>query len=716
MTYRLPRRCAGSILLALALGLLSCRGCGTDVDPVDADFRVDPSTQSLEFGRVLEGQQVTKSVLIHAETRAALTVSASVGAPFSAPMAVEVPGGGSVEIPVTFTAGNGEVTGTLVLSAPSRTLEVALHGVGVRPPVCTPSAPCRESSYSLELDRCVETVSPDDTACDPGNICLEQGRCRSGTCLGVPRSCDDNNACTNDGCSMMSGCVNSPRTCPPPTEPCKVAACDPLSGCGSANAADGTQCGDVDCVSGHFCLNGGCLVLPTPDGFLCGVEVACIPEARCRNQVCVRPDAGAWLPRWSTRVPGQPSQERPTMLASAGNLFFNTCGVPRLAVDGGDDGGLDAGADAGADGGEVDGGEDAGDPGVCALASWTSSGFDRFVAPYEEDGERRLLNVSPRGVLLARDGGLELRARLDGRLLEALEAAVQPGAVAASEDGGLQLWLDDGTVATWGDAGLVPVVALGGTGVLALDVRGTLYAWQADAGLLSVLGDDGDGGLQVTVVRVDAGLPSLVSARSGLVLGGRQELWWLSDGGADFVDLSWRSDAGVLLYAEPRAVLASTDSVVVFAWRCAQPLTSCMPVDRELWARVTDLRTGAERWEVKVLPAGIESRLEEAALVNFMPGSVAALVKADFSSLDAGYGLGAYLEVFTAGRRAILCPLPPESSDIRGALFAAGNLFIFVDEGDAGVALEAYELKGLPLGFGGWPQADGVEGLRRALP
>lgn len=731
-----PRRAA--VLLALAVAALpGCRGCGTDVDPLDADFRVDPSTQALEFGRVLEGGRVTKNVIVLAETRASLTVTVSVGQPFLAPARVQVPGGGQVEVPVTFVAGNGEVTGTLVLSAPSRTVEVPLHGTGVRPPVCTPSGPCALSTYDLSLDRCVETTAPDDTACDPGNVCLEQGRCRGGLCLGVARSCDDNNACTNDGCSMVSGCVNTPRTCPAPSDPCKVAACDPVTGCGEAPAEDGRICGEVDCVSGHFCVLGTCQVLPTPDGFLCGTAVACIPEARCQDQQCVRPDAGPWLPRWSAPVPGLPSTSAPALLATAGNLFFNTCGVPRPVPDAGDadggdaggDGGADAGADGGADGGAdaggdpdagaADGGFDAGpgdDGGVCALASWTSSGFDRFVAPYETDGERRLLNLSPRGVLLARDGGLELRSGMSGALLEALDVAPPPGAVAVGEDAGISLLLDDGTLATWSDAGLVPVLALGGPGVLALDVAGALYAWQADAGVLLRVRTDEDGGQRVDVVQVDAGGASLVTAGASAFLGGAERVTWLSDGGVDREAFAWWTDAGVRLSPLPRAVLATPDSVVAFARRCAQPLTSCLPTDEETWVRVVDPRTGVLRYEAKVLPAGLDSRLEEAALVNVTPGSVAALVEADFSSLDAGYGVGAYLEVFSEGRRAVLCPLPPESSRLRGALFAAGSLFVFADRGDAGVVLEAYELRGLSLTFSGWPQADGVEGVRRAAP
>jgi hypothetical protein len=312
--------------------------------------------------------------------------------------------------------------------------------------------------------------------------------------------------------------------------------------------------------------------------------------------------------------------------------------------DAGDDAGSDGGTDAGPDAGAADGGLDAGDPGVCAMASWTSSGFDRFVAPYEVDGERRLVNLSPRGVLLARDGGLELRSGLTGTLLQSVDAVVSRGAIAVSEDAGVQLLLDDGTLATWSAAGLVPVLALGGAGVLALDVRGSLYAWQADAGVLTRVSDDGDGGQVVEIVRVDAG-PSLVTTNSTAVLGGQLLVHWLADGGAAILDRPWRSDAGVPLEALPRAVFASPDTIVAFARRCASPVMSCMPTDEETWVRVTDLLTGIVRWEAKVLPAGVTSRLEEAALVSLpaSPGAVAALVQADFSALDAGYGLGAYL-------------------------------------------------------------------------
>jgi hypothetical protein len=161
-------------------------------------------------------------------------------------------------------------------------------------------------------------------------------------------------------------------------------------------------------------------------------------------------------------------------------------------------------------------------------------------------------------------------------------------------------------------------------------------------------------------------------------------------------------------------VLASPDSVVAFARRCPAPLTSCLPAAEETWARVTDSSTGLARWEARVLPADAGGRLEEVALIAGARGAFAALVQADFAAQDAG--AGAFLQLFSEGRRELLCPLPAGSSSLRGALFASGRLFVLVDGGDAGVRLEAYELNALPLSTAGWPQAAGVEGQRRAAP
>lgn len=700
--------------MALAAAFVaSCGGCDGGLSSFDADFRVDPSTSALEFGRVLEGTRVTLVVVVQAETRAPVSVTASVQAPFSAPEAVAVPGDGEVELPVTFLAGDGEVMGTLVLRGAGRTVEVPLHGTGVRPPACVPSAACRESTYSLDEDRCVESVLPDDAPCDVANVCLEQGRCRGGSCFGVARGCDDADACTVDGCSVLTGCVNTPRLCPAPSDPCRVATCDSVTGCGDEPAADGHVCGSVDCVEGHFCVSGACRVLPTPEGFLCAPAVACLPEGHCHQERCERaPSTGDWQPEWSAPLPGQPSGGEPALLSAAGNLFFNLCGLPRPAAQdaGVDDGGV---SDAGAsDGGGMDGGG-ADDGGVCGLASWTGTGFERFLAPYVE-GEagvaRRLVNLSARGVLVARRGALELRDGTTGALVGSLDVDVAPGAVAVGPDGVIEVAFDGGERLGWSAAEVSSRPAMEGVEVLALDGVGALYGWAPGAGRLLRATHLDDGGVFTEDVFTGVDGASLVTAGGRALVGGREQVRWLGDGGVERVDVSLGFAPALPDVPLARGVFATGDATVVVGRRCPSPLISCGPEVEETWARVWE-PSGQALWEVMVVPGEVQGRVAEAALVGAGPGAFAALVQA-----DTGAGVGAWLEVFANGSRTMLCPLPARSSEVRGALFAAGRLFAITGGEGGPLWLEAWNLQALPLAATGWPQGDGLQGQRAASP
>ena len=66
-----------------ALVLAGCRNCGGGTNMVETRFRVAPETQSVDFGRVLEGALVTKQVTLIAETRASVSVGATTMTPFS---------------------------------------------------------------------------------------------------------------------------------------------------------------------------------------------------------------------------------------------------------------------------------------------------------------------------------------------------------------------------------------------------------------------------------------------------------------------------------------------------------------------------------------------------------------------------------------------------------------------------------------------------------
>ncbi len=698
-------RCAA--LLGVVV-LAACRCQPGPVDPVELGIRVEP--RSLDFGRVLEGATATRALTLAAETRAAVTVRLSTDQPFAAPRVAEVPGGADTTIEVTFRARDGVSEGVLRLTVGDKTAEVPLVGTGVRPPVCLPTKECVVSEYSLELDACVETPAPDDAPCDPKSLCLEQGRCRQGACLGVARRCDDNDLCTNDACSMEVGCVHTPVTCPTPTVACQVATCAPTTGCGEAPAADSTPCGSADCVSLHVCAGGACTAIETPEGFPCAPPIACLPEGTCQNDVCARTFVGQWEADWSAPLAVEPTGD----LASAGSqLFVSVCGVPvdggaPEALDGGDeDGGVDGGDDGGGvDAGDVDGGDgaDAGPALSCALASYTTTGFERFTRPYEDRAPREVWAVGPAGVVLRADGGLEVRARSTGELREALEVPVARRQLVITDDGLVAVLADGGLVAFADADGGTRALAAVGPGA-SLAGGAALFAWDADAGLLTRVALLADGGVDTEAFSVASG-EGVLTEGAAVLVGAGTRLSPESDGGWRAVVLDW-ADAGALAVLEEET-LAARDAVDVFYQRCDAGL-ACPELSRETWLRVFDPTSGQARWDVQVLPGGVETRLVATTLLDEQPGAVATVVRADFDA-----GAQAFLQVFSEGQRRLLCRLPEASGAVLSAHFATSALVVTARRPDGGVVLEAYPLNALPVSSGGWPRPHGLDGARLA--
>lgn len=87
-------------------------------------------------------------------------------------------------------------------------------------------------------------------------------------------SCDDGNACTVDRCDETGSASHEPMFCPAPADPCQVAQCDAVTGCGSAPLPDGTPCDPDRCSSVvlRTCQGGHCVIQPAP------------PQTRCPNQ------------------------------------------------------------------------------------------------------------------------------------------------------------------------------------------------------------------------------------------------------------------------------------------------------------------------------------------------------------------------------------------------------------------------------------------------
>ena len=682
------------LLLLVVVG--GCRCKPGPVEPIELGLRVQPS--ELEFGRVLEGATKTQTITLTAATRAGITVTLGTAAPFSVATSAEVPGGGDVVVPVSFRATDLEAEGVLTLTVGDRSAQLRLHGVGVRPPDCRPSAECVVSVYSLEEDRCIESQAADDAPCDPASVCLEQGRCRSGSCLGVARRCDDNDVCTDDACAMDIGCIHTAHVCPRPAGACKVATCDSRLGCGEGPAADLTECGPVNCTEVNFCFSGMCMAQPTPEGLPCSPAFACLPEAQCHNQACTRITEADWAPSWSARLEGEPSG---ALASSGATLFFSMC-LDGSAIDAGQD---DAGA--------ADAGFDAGTRAqlTCGLTSYTGTGFERFErdggrqpSDYEDDAPRTVWGVNSQGVVLRRDGGLELRSTMTGALRDSLWLEA-PRSLVVIERDRILFW-SDGGVQSWADGGVQVIAALDEPASMA---RGeVLFAWNADAGVLTRISFVDDGGLERQDVATTGITTTALSAvRNEAILGpvGRVS----TDGrDAGLVLFDW-STLPVSRFLDDQTLSSATASDVFFLTCDAD--AGCGRPDDQTRVAAFNPSSGALLWEVPVSTPAFPGTILSTTLVDTRPGAFLAVMRAD---LDGGARTVAAL--FADGERKAVCRLPALSGAVEAAHFTTSALVVTVRRADGSVVLESYNLGSLPLSRSGWPTPQGVNGTRSDRP
>lgn len=662
--------------------LAGCRCGPTTVDPVELGLRVAPA--EVDFGRVIEGAVAQANVTLTAQTRAAVEVTLDTDAPFGAPASADVPGGGDTTVVVTFRAGNEPVEGTLRLIVGDKTAVVKLKGTGVRPPDCRPSAECVVSTYSLELDRCVETQAADDAPCDPASVCLEQGRCRAGQCLGVARRCDDDDLCTDDACAMDVGCVHTAHVCPRPTMACQVATCDPRGGCGFGPAPDLEPCGPGDCVTVDLCFQGACRTEQTPEGLPCSPAIACLPQAECHSQVCTRVNEADWAPDWSAHLVGTPTS---ALVTSSSTLFFSLC-LDDAGVDAGPE---DAGLDGGADAGSPDAAVDASVPFACGLTSYTGSGFERFTRPFDDGLSRDVLAVGGLGVVLRTDAGLELRSPSTGALTREVPFTGQRAQLAIASD---RVYLVD-------DAGLRVVTADGGDAVVlagfsdeALALGDALFAWNVDAGVLTRVDQLDDGGVTTARFQAPPGTPApLALSGERAVLGGALRVRLPATGDAGVVTFDW-ADAG-RVFDERTLTQRFTNG---YFERCDGGCAE--------WVRVFD-EQGTARWEAPLLGPTERGEVVVRTLVDVVPGAFAELVR-----LETDAGQRAELRVIAEGEVAGVCRLPDVSGAVEQAVVSATAVVITARRTDGGLVLESYGLGGLPASRTGWPTVNGVGGTR----
>ncbi len=687
------RRAAWLCFLLPVLASCRCRTPGP-VEPIELGLRVQPS--ELDFGRVLEGGTKVLNVTLTSATRAAISVELETEAPFEVVASASVPGGGDLEVPVTFRAGNGAVEGVLRLTVGDRSSVMKLRGVGVRPPDCRPSAACVVSVYSLEEDRCIESVAADDAPCDTDSVCLEQGRCRAGQCLGIARRCDDNDLCTDDACAMDIGCIHTPHACPLPAGACRVATCDARLGCGDGPAPELTTCGPQDCVEVSFCFEGACRKQPTPEGLPCSPAIACLPQAECRNKVCTRITEADWAPAWSARISGEPVGG---LVSSGSTLFFSVCV----------DGGL---VDAGVDAGVVDAGvPDAGAAQwqlTCSLSSYTGTGFERFerdggMQPqdYADGALRSVVAVNSGGVLVQRDGGLEFRSPVTGALRHELAMAPARSLLVLDRDR-VFVWADGG-VQAWADGGLTLLAAVAEPTAMA---RGSaLFAWNPDAGVLTRLALLADGGVEREELSVpNTASNALAAVQNAAVFGSVGQVQFFNDAGV--VPFDW-TGASVSQFLDEQT-LSSSLATDVFYLRCDG---GCGGPEQETVVRVFDPTTGARLWEVPVVQQNLPGRMMATTLIEGRQGGFITLLRAE---TDAGPR--AYAALFADGERKAVCRLPELSGSIEQAHFSTTALVVTVRRPDGGVVLESYELGALPVSRSSWATPQGVAGTRSDRP
>lgn len=303
-----------ALFVALGVSVGACR-CTPRITSVEDSLRVSP--ESLSLTPVFVGTRSGGIVTVTNTSTTSLELDISIDAPFAVD-AQRITLGGAEERALEIALVPDAVA-SFAATLHIGKLEVPVDGAGLEIPTCPqPTAACTTVAFDLISGRCVESVAPDQTACETN--CL-LGTCTSGVCVGALKGCDPANACLIGTCSETSGCGVVARECPAPASACQVASCDPLTGCGLENAIDGTLCGVDDCFATQVdvCMAGQCVPRPrpttarcsnrwVPDGFPARDDAAAAYDPVRKNLVVFggRAFGDTWTfdgQRWEQRFP-----------------------------------------------------------------------------------------------------------------------------------------------------------------------------------------------------------------------------------------------------------------------------------------------------------------------------------------------------------------------------------------------------------------------------
>ena len=310
--------------------LLLLSGCRDGrLGEIDRQFRASPDTILVPPTWV--GDEGTAVVTASNLSRSSLTVSWTLEGGFTTDEHVATLAAGEQRaVTVRFRPqGAGVFSGTMTFDTPVGQAAVRIEATAAQVPSCAPSSECRDSHFDRATGQCVTTEVNEGGACGVANLCLSNARCVKGACLGVPTNCDDGSVCTADSCNAQLGCLHEATTasCPATNDPCKAPTCDPATGCGVANVADGTPCGSVDCATANICLNGACQAVVPPDGFECSEASPCQGAGHCMNKTCVAPSPAPLSTEFSLTAAYE--SRNPGLTDEDGNVYWTEITVPQ---------------------------------------------------------------------------------------------------------------------------------------------------------------------------------------------------------------------------------------------------------------------------------------------------------------------------------------------------------------------------------------------------
>jgi hypothetical protein len=126
--------------------------------------------------------------------------------------------------------------------------------------------PCTQYVCDPGSGECVLLSAADDSTCDLASACVQEARCKAGSCEPIELlSCDDGNLCTADSCDWEAGCLHEPNAAPcDDGNPCTEDDQCALGSCGGT-PIEGCCLSDEDCPAGR-CESGVCVEETSPEG------------------------------------------------------------------------------------------------------------------------------------------------------------------------------------------------------------------------------------------------------------------------------------------------------------------------------------------------------------------------------------------------------------------------------------------------------------------